>query len=967
MKTKTEHKSKDTMTKQKWQAIGRSGFFFATAGALAAVAVIGLWVLAIIGRAPELDPRLLVGANQSLIFDQNDEMLAELEGVDGVRREWVDLTDISPVMIDAILAVEDARFNNHYGVDWTRTVAALLSNVEAQVGGGGGMQGGSTLTQQLINQTHLLVEGEDGRMERDNSVSRKIQEIYLSMQLEREFSKDQILEAYLNFSPFGPNVYGIQAAAEFYFNTNASELTLAQAATLAGILQAPSQWNPDANPHQTQIRRDVVLELMYIHGYIDENMRALAAAVPITDLLVENEVQTAEMERYDPFISHVLNEAVRRFDIEPHAGYRIYTTLDRNAQAHIHDMLTTNNHFHWPDDYIQTGVAMIDTQTGEIRALGSRNLMGSNEGARGFSMATDLQRQSGSASKPIWAYGAAMEYLNWGTGSNIWDDLYAGHGGHIFHNWDREIRGRVTLNYAMEWSWNVPAVRALDAVVAQYGEEHLADFVTRLGIPETAETIVQASALGGGTLVSPLQMAGAYATFGNGGTFNEPHAIRRIVAPDGEVLYESPHSERVVSEATAFMMTDTLRNVIVNGTGSNAAVQGQFVVGKTGTSNFDEATRAHYNIPNGAARDSWFVGYSSQYTVAIWTGYDNHRDGRFMVGFEAARVPHHLFRITMSELNTTGWNPPTVPPGVIYAAVERYSGTEDGESCSPTASTPQGLRTSGFFFAGHGPSCVSDTFDSPDAPENFRVSGSGSTFNFSWDPSENSISLDAANAAIQVGRSLRIGATHWTAAMGNLDPTEAEAIIMRQRIMASGNDIEYRIYGTLADGSSRLIAATTETEYDHTPSRLSEVATIRSFHVVACFEGGRSCSDPSNVVNNDGLIEMETSVPNMTGWTLTRAREWADERDIEVEYTQEYSDTVEGGQIISTSPSAGRSIGPGDTLNVVISRGPEEGTAPTRGPTGPTIPTGDVPVDNPVAPSPGLPPIPPRPNNRRFL
>jgi len=969
MKTNTQNKSNNKTPKQrqKWQAAGRSGFFLATVGALAAVAIVGLWVLAIIRDAPELNTRRLVGENQSIIMDRNGDMLTELEGVGGMRREWVDLADISPVMIDAILATEDARFNNHYGVDWTRTMGALVSNVEAQVGGGGGMQGGSTLTQQLVNQTHLYILDEEGERQRDNSVGRKIQEIYLSMQLEREFSKDQILEAYLNFSPFGQNIYGVQAAAEFYFDTNASDLTLAQAATLAGILQAPTHWSPDANPHQAQVRRDTVLGLMYSHGYIDAQMHALASAVPITDLLVNNEVEAAEMERYQPFIDHVLTEAEERFGIQPHAGYSIYTTLDRDAQAYVHELVTTNNHFLWPDDYLQTGIATIDTQTGEIRALGSRNLMRGNDGARGLNMATDIRRQPGSASKPIWAYGAAMEYLNWGTGSNIWDDLYAGSGGHIFHSWDRDIRGRVTLDYAMEWSWNIPAVRAFNAVVDQYGIEHLAEFVSSLGIPTDPAHLYESYAIGGGTTgVSPLQMAGAYATFGNGGVFNEPHAITRIVDPEGVVIYEAPHSERVVSEEVAFMMTDTLRSVVATGTGTAANVSGQYVVGKTGTSNFDAATRARYNIPESAAPDSWFVGYSSQYTVAIWTGYDNHRDGRFMVGFEAARVPQHLFNRTMARLNTSGWDQPQRPAGVIEAAVERYSGTRDGESCSPTASTPGALRTGGFFLAGHGPSCVSDHFDAPDAPENFRVSGSGTTFNFSWDPGENNISLDAVNSAIQAGRSLRIGATHWTAAMDALDPTEAEAIIMRQRILAMGNEVEYRIYANLSGGNSRLLATTTETEYDYTPSRLHEAADIRSFHVVACFEGGRSCSEPSNTVNNEGFIDLEETMPDMSGWTLSAVLEWAGDRGIEVNHDYEYSNEVEGGEVISTNPRAGASIGPGDTLNVVISGG--TGTT-----TGPTIPTGDndLPVDNqpddPPASPGGLPPIPPRPSNLGIL
>lgn len=363
--------------------------------------VFGWRVYAILAQTPELNANLIFASGSTQIFDRNGELVFE-GGIQ--RRDWVHFNEISPVMIDALLAIEDSRFFVHYGVDWSRTVVAVMYTARNIVAGSDSMQGGSTLTQQLIKMTHLTEEGEEA----EQTIERKLQEISLAIQLERKFSKEQIMEAYLNFAPFGGRIFGIQAASEFYFGVNASELTLSQAATLAGIVQLPNVHNPEQNAQQTQIRRDEVLYLMVRHGFITQEISDLVAAEPITDLLVYQEaISFYEEENYQVFIDHVLNEAFERFGINAMDGYQIYTTLDPEAQRFVNEVMTTNNHIHWPNGGMQSGVAFVGND-GRIRALGERAESRENFVERGFNNATHLRRQPGSTSKPIWAYGPAF-------------------------------------------------------------------------------------------------------------------------------------------------------------------------------------------------------------------------------------------------------------------------------------------------------------------------------------------------------------------------------------------------------------------------------------------------------------------------------------------------------------------------------------------------------------------------------
>ena len=840
-------------------------------GVAASFLWVAWWVDGVLAETPSLNTNLIFREGASIIYDRDGVPFSE---GDGERREWVQFHEIAPVMIDAILAIEDARFFDHPGVDWSRTIVAVMYTVENMLTGNQSTQGGSTLTQQLVNQTHLLLE--DGT--RDNTIGRKLQEILLAMQIEREFSKEQIIEAYLNYAPFGGRIFGIQAAAEFYFGVDAIDLTLSQAATLAGLVQLPNAYRPDTNADNAQERRNTVLYLMVRHGFITQSIADLAAAEPLTDLLIYQEIAAAHTAgRYESFVNLVFEEAETRFGItNPHAGYEIFTTLDREAQAAIHSMLHTNSHIQWPNDNIQQAVVLLGND-GAIRALGGRDIMNRQNIQRGFNLPVHMERQVGSASKPIWAYGPAFELLNWGTGSMI-DDRPFGYdwtmvGSPMVHNWERQYRGRVSVRNAMDWSWNVPAILTYLEVVNTYGQQAMDSFVNSLGVPTPPNGFNSRYAIGGNEYgFSVLQMAGAYSAFANGGTFNQPFTITRIVAPDGRIIYgdEYHHSERVMRESTAYMMSSILRSTLTQGTGQwQALVPGQWVAGKTGTTNFsNEIMRAFPHI-NGVP-DSWFVGYSMDYTVAVWTGYPSVSDGTFLNSYQQ-NFSQRMFRYIMTEFNTAGNNQPTRPSNIVNTNVEWASGNYNGEVCLPSYYTPPGAVRDGglrrntawtideLFVRGHEPICTSTRFEAPAVPENFRVySSDGSSITFEWDHIDSlPMSWDDAQYARNHANALGRGLTHITEGLLDLAVSEDQANMMLDKIYAIGQT-EYVVMGRIGQGEGESIElGSTNSSYLTVHLSFSEATSISEFYVVTRFSYGGRISAPSNSITNTGFIDLD--------------------------------------------------------------------------------------------------------------
>ncbi len=886
------------------QAIGtilKSFLLVGLLGGIAAMMIGSFIILKTIETAPELDISKIYATESTIIYDKDGNIVDEL-GIQ--KREWVSYDEISPVLIDAIVAVEDSKFYEHSGADWQRFVVALFENLKS----GDFDQGASTLTQQLIKQTHLTSE---------KSIDRKIKELYLSLQIEKVLTKEQIIEAYLNYSPFGGSVNGIQKAAEYYFGTKANDLTLAQAATLAGLVQAPERYRPDRYADTTEKRRDTVLKLMVKHGYITEDLATLAAAEPITDLLVYTESETTDKTKYQSYIDAVLNEVEEKYGLDPYSGLQIHTNMDPNAQALVYDIQNTKNYVNWSSTDIQTsktdiqsGIVFMDTITGQVRAIGG----GANEtgAARTNNFATQLKRQPGSTAKPIFAYGPAIEYLKWGTGTTVDDELYAYQDGNIVHNYNHKYQGRMTIRHALNQSLNVPAVKAFNAV----GADNVKSFAESLGFDLGSDPLYEASAIGGVEYgFSPLLMAAAYATFGNGGIYNEPITINKIVTSDGTVINAEQESHRAMSEETAYLMTEMLHTVMTDGTGTNANVGGMYLSGKTGTTNLSPKDRTAYGYPSNAIRDSWFVGYSNYYTAAIWTGFDKNNEG--YITQRTQSYPWAVFKALMSRLNPSGYVEPTRPSSIQSSSIELESGTEDGEVQSPSQFTPSQYIKNELFIKGYGPSGVSTRFQQLDTPQNFNGSYNGSALSFSWNHVKGyTLTESEINSKIGYAAKLATDATKINQ-ITPPNPSESQLRMMLKQIQTIGQTM-YDVFATDYSGNEILIGSTANNSLT-VNATIGEMSKYNQFYVRARYEkSGALTSNNSNAITVDcDSCSKPVEIPNMQGWTKQQVEDWASSNGVNVSYSETPTTEVANGLVLSTSPASGTLL-PGETLTVAI-------------------------------------------------
>lgn len=643
----------------------------------------GITAFAIIRDAPEIDREKLTLAQNPSIYSRDMELITSLEA--GENRRLASIDEMPPVLIDAFIAVEDVRFYDHFGIDMRRIGGAVLANITR----GFGAEGASTITQQLVKNLFL---------EFDKNWTRKIQEQYLAIKLEREYSKDQILEMYLNAINFSGNRYGVVWAADYFFSKELSELTIEDAALLAGIPQRPNHFNPYTNPEGAEIRRNTVIGLMERHGKITAEEAEAARNVPVEDQLHPGE---QEQYQYQAFIDQVLNEVeeiegVTRNDIFT-GGMKIYTTLDTNLQAHVEFLMQSDEVIQFPDEQFQAGLTVLDTKTGEVLAIGGMRKPA--EGVLNWNWAVNPKRQPGSAIKPILDYGPAIEELKWSTYHQIVDEPYSfTDSDQIISNAGRGYAGPVSMRVAMRDSLNVPAVKAFQEV----GLNRAKAFGERLGL--NLDTIVEAYSIGGFTTgLSSYEMAAAYAAFGNGGEFIKPHTVRKIEFPDGRVIDLAPDPVIAMSDYTAFMITDIMKTVVQSGTGQHAAVSGIPIAGKTGSTNFTPEERKIFGIESGA-KDVWFAGYSTEITTAVWTGYDTPADGWITYQGEH-RIAQHLFREVMTFAHEgRETNDFTRPDSVVRVGIERSTGL------LPSEYTPDNEIIYELFVRGTEPTEISEEF-----------------------------------------------------------------------------------------------------------------------------------------------------------------------------------------------------------------------------------------------------------------
>lgn len=591
-------------------------------------------ILWIIKDAPKFDETLLKEPLSSELYAVDGKTLIAEVGTE--KRDNISINQIPDVLKNAVLATEDARFYKHHGIDVKRTLVAVWTNLTS-----GTSQGGSTITQQIVKNSFLTTE---------KTITRKVQEWYLAIQLDRQFSKDQILEMYFNKNLYGSDVYGVAKAAERFYGLGPDELnklTLEQAALLAGIPQSPNNYIPtvEGNLEKAEKRRNMVLQYMERHGYISEADMKQAQSTPIENTL---NIQQQQTNKYQAFVDTVIQEVQAKTGANIFEdGLKIYTTIDPKIQQITEDVLSTNEIIKYPDnERLQSGVVILDTQTGAIKAIGG----GRNYKTGGYNYATKIERHPGSSIKPILDYGPAIEKFKWSTGHILKDEPYQYSNGTPIRNANRSYAGNRTIRDHLAWSRNIPALKTYQEV----GADDATKFANSLGIPiSDKQKENEANAIGAIDIASPLNMAGAYAAFGNGGYYTEPYTVSKVVYSDGTEQKLAPSKKKVMEDYTAFLITDMLRTVVDSGTGKLANISGLDLAGKTGTTSFDKSAIAKYGLPNNATRDAWFVGYTPQYTGAVWTGYSTTKTADDYLGKSSADFSKLVFKAILSRADTS--------------------------------------------------------------------------------------------------------------------------------------------------------------------------------------------------------------------------------------------------------------------------------------------------------------------------
>ena len=623
------------------------------AAIIAAILIGGSVFFYYVSKAPELSESKLVATTSSKIYDSKNELVADL-GAE--RRVNAQSSDIPIELVNAIVSIEDHRFFNHRGIDSIRIAGAFLRNLTSR----GGLQGGSTLTQQLIKLTYFSTSSSD------QTIARKAQEAWLAIQLERTATKQEILTYYINKVYMSNGNYGMQTAAQSYYGKDLKDLSIPQLALLAGMPQAPNQYDPYSHPEEATERRNLVLSEMQKQGYLTAEQYETAINTPITDGLQSLRGSNS----YPPYLDNYLKEVIEQ--VETETGYNllttgmdVYTNVDQDVQKRLWDVYNTDEYVNYPDDEIQAASTIIDVSNGKVIAqLGSRH-QASNV-SFGINQAVETNRDWGSTMKPITDYAPALEYGIYDSTAYMLKDVpYNYPGTNIpVYNWDRGYYGNITLQTAIQQSRNVPAVETLDRV----GLDKAKGFLNGLGIDYP--TMVYANAISSNTTESGKQygassekMAAAYAAFANGGIYHKPMYINKIVFSDGSSKEFSDQGTRAMKETTAYMMTEMMKTVLYSGTGRDAYISWLSQAGKTGTSNYtDEEIENHIKTSQFVAPDEMFVGYTRKYSMAVWTGYSNRLTPIFGDGFTVATSIYRSMMQYLAEDDHPGdW---TMPEGL---------------------------------------------------------------------------------------------------------------------------------------------------------------------------------------------------------------------------------------------------------------------------------------------------------------
>ena len=607
--------------------------------------------------APKITNSALVGTSQTQLLDADGNVFYTT----GSKREMAKQSEIPKEMRMAVVSIEDRRFYKHHGVDPRRILGAAFANF---TGSSLGLQGGSTLTQQLIKLTAFSTAASD------QTIKRKAQEAWLALKLEKEYSKNQILTLYMNKVYMGNGVYGMKTAAEYYFGKDLKNLSTPQMALLAGLPQSPSGYDPYVNPKGAKARRDEVLEVMAQNNVITQAQAKKYMALPVTDGLMtthpSSSTQDEEAKVDDAYIMSTLAEIKKLgYDVNKD-GLTVQTNLNQKVQDRAYAIGNTADYVNWKDDDMQVGMTVTDPNNGKVIAqLGGRNLTA----LQGTNRATNTVRSSGSTAKPIVDYGPAVENLGWSTNHLVLDTPYTYPGTNIQPNdWDHKFMGSMTMRNALAQSRNLPAIRTLQEV----GYTKSLEFLKKLGIDIPANEMVGSSAIG--INVSTEQEAAAYAAFANGGTYYRPQYISKITEQSGVVKDYKAEGSTAMKSSTAFMLTNMMKSVITDSYAKMINTNAYSQAGKTGVVGYEDGA----DVPDGAAHDTWFTGFTKSASISVWTGYDRPNEpGHYLAEGEEQYVALHAYKALMDYVMSGGddgsdWTMPDTVRQVTVNGIKEY-------------------------------------------------------------------------------------------------------------------------------------------------------------------------------------------------------------------------------------------------------------------------------------------------------
>lgn len=683
-------------------------------GFIAIMIAASLFWMHIVNNAPEFDPQNLYRSESSILYYADGEIMAKL-GTE--QREKITYDEIAEVLVNAIVATEDSRFFQHNGFDLPRF---LVASVKQVLGKGGG--GASTLTMQVAKNNFT---------ETAQTITRKFTDIYLSIfQIEKKYTKQEIIEFYVNAPYLGSGAYGVEQACQTYFGKSAKEINLAEAALIAGLFQLPSTYDPNIHPDYAESRRQTVLYLMKRHGYINDEEYEIAKKMTVEKLLVKKDAtddSDGVQAAIDTVVQEVINDTKSTENengLNPYTvPMEIYTTIEKDKQEYVSSIMSGET-FNWENDFVDAGISVLDVKTGAMVAVGAGR---HRSGKLQYNTATMLDKQIGSTAKPLYDYAPGIEYENWSTYTPFIDEEYAYSDGTKINNWDRKYNGFMTLRTALAQSRNIPALKAFKS----NKNSNIKNFVTSLGLdPEMEGGIVhEAHAIGGYTGESPLSMSAAYAAFGNGGYYIEPHSYTKIIYRDtNETVEKKINKTRVMSEETAYMMTSLLQSSAQYGLGAQSNIGGAVYGAKTGTTNYDAKTKEIWKFGPDAVNDLWVNSVSPDYAISVWYGYKERTQENAAYTSTSYSISHRrLFQAVAKGIfkKESTW---AKPDGVVEVEIEN----ETYPAKLPSAYTPDDKKVTELFKKGTEPTEISDRYDTLADVTNLKGTVKDNTLTLTW-------------------------------------------------------------------------------------------------------------------------------------------------------------------------------------------------------------------------------------------